>query len=247
MSQSERTLRDVETAELQREPYPYDETLVARYQAAPSPRRTRRRLASVAALCFVLTAAVTTVGRCLPLRMLAVGLGAEWGDWAVAALVGGMILGGCLLVPLLRVGRSHSVGLALLAMLVGCAVLCHVRTARSFIGAAAVTGAAYSFLLCILFDKAATLSGRRRSLVPAAAMIAALWMGIALVPLSLHMAARTSILPAATSAAIIMSSPWPLMIVAVALAALTILCTLRPHDFAFKTEARLYPSARRER
>lgn len=242
MGKTRSTLRDVETAELRREPYKYDESLVDTYHALPSPCRSRRRLAAVAATCLVLTTAVTTVGRCLPLRMPAVGIGGEWSDWAVATLVGGMMAGGCLLRPLLRIGRSHSVGLALLTMLVAATVLCHARTARAFLVAAAGMGGAYSFLLCLLFDKTATLARRRRSLMPAATMIAALWLGIALAPLALRGTARA----VGTTTAAVAASAGPLMIVALVLAALTIVCTLRPHAFAFKAETRLYrrPTAR---
>lgn len=224
--------------DLYREPYKYDEQLVDTFHA-PSPiRHAGRHLVAIAVLNFLLTMCIVSSGFYLPQRMALFGLDGGWADWVVVLFAVGTLAGGLTIPYTLPLMRSHTVPLSLLLMLIGYTVLCNARGWIVFLLAGGLVGTGYGILLPLLFDKAAYLSRGHHRTWHLVIIFAATYVGIAITPLFDRLLSNYFHLPSPAMAGYTI---FPFMSAAIIVAIVTILCTLRPHEFMFKTEGKYYP------
>lgn len=233
----QRPLSDIERLDLYREPYKYDEQLVDTFHA-PSPlRHAGRHLIAIAVLNFALTICIVSSGFYLPQRMAVFGLDAGWSDWVIVLFAAGTLIGGLTIPYTLSLMRSHTVPLSLLLMLVGYTVLCNARGWTVFLLAGGLVGLGYGILLPLLFDKAAYLSRGHHKTWHLVIIFAATYIGIAVTPLFDRLINTYFHLPSPAMAGY---TVFPFMSAAIVIAIITIVCTLRPHAFTFKTEGKYY-------
>ncbi len=237
MATRQRRPSDFEDLDLHREPYKYNEQLVDTFHA-PSPlRHAGRHLSAIALLNFLLTMCIVSSGFYLPQRMALFGLDGDWADWVVVLFAAGTLIGGLTIPYTLPLMRSHSVPLSLLLMLIGYTVLCNARGWPVFLLTGLLVGLGYGILLPLLFDKAAYLSRGHHRTWHLVIILAATYVGIAVTPLFDRLIGNYYHLPSPAMAGY---TVFPFMASAIVIAIVTIVCTLRPHEFMFKTEGKYY-------
>lgn len=237
MAMRPRPLSDIEELDLHREPYKYNEQLIDTFHA-PSPlRHAGRHLIGIALLNFVLTMCIVSSGFYLPQRMSFFGLDMGWSDWVIVLFAIGTLIGGFTIPYTLQWMRSHTVPLSLLVMLIGYTVLCNARQWPIFLFAGGLVGLGYGILLPLLFDKASYLSRGHHKTWHLVIIFAATYVGIAVIPLFDRLISIFFHLPSPAMAGYTVI---PFMSASIIIAIITIICTLRPHEFTFKTEGKYY-------